>query len=191
MTLTSTWTWTSTWTQLSIEEGGRKPSSGAPPSGADEKDNAANGDGGGAAAPAAAAPAAADVKGDSSAATTDNSSNNNHGSGSGSGEGRGSNDTRPVCAAKGCEEQARTDSKYCCESCGVRAAEGELSEAILHSLEMRRGLERGRHVRETRELKTRKQHVREKIGGVGELSIGVAFTVRAVVSVCKVESTRG
>lgn len=122
---------------MSIEEGGRKPNSGSPTDQGKE----------GRAAAAAAA--------DSSAATGNSSSKISSGSGSGS-QGHGSNDSRPLCAAAGCEQQARTDSKYCCESCGVRTAEAEMAEAIRHSLEMRGGLDRGRRVRETRELKTRK-----------------------------------
>lgn len=144
---------------MSIEEGGRnKPSSGSPP-GAGEKDAAATA----AAANDAAAPTA-DGKADASAANgNSNGSRSGSGSVSGSGShGHGSNDSRPTCAAAGCDRQARTDSKYCCESCGVRTAEAEMAEAIRHSLEMRGGLDRGRRVRETRELKARKHQARRK-----------------------------
>eukprot|EP00752_Nemacystus_decipiens_P010845 g9643.t1 len=135
---------------LTIEEGGRnKPSSGSP-TGAREKHGVA-------------AASGADGKTVTSAATGKNSSNGSgsgRGSGNGSGnQGRGSNDGRPPCAAARCEQQSRTDSKYCSDSCGVRTAEAELADAVRHSLEMKGGLDRGRRVRETRELKARKQQI--------------------------------
>lgn len=93
----------------------------------------------------------ADIQGDSG------------GGGSGGGEGggsQGSKNRRPICSAEGCQQQSQTDSKFCCDECGIRHAEAKLSDALRHSVEVRVGLERGRRLRETRELKVRKQQVR-------------------------------
>lgn len=88
--------------------------------------------------------------------------NSGCGGSGGGGGGQRSKKGRPLCAADGCQQQSRTDSKFCCDACGVIHAEAMLSDALRHSLETKIGLERGRRLRETRELKTRKQQVRRE-----------------------------
>lgn len=67
-----------------------------------------------------------------------------------------------VCAAEGCEQRSRNDSKYCCEECGICSAQALLTGAVRHSLEMRVGLDMGRRLRETREFKTKKHQARRR-----------------------------
>ncbi|CBN77483.1 expressed unknown protein [Ectocarpus siliculosus] len=68
-------------------------------------------------------------------------------------------DNRPPCAAASCGRESRQDSKFCCDACGVLHAEAFLAKAIRHHVEESAGIDRGRRLRETRELKTRKQQV--------------------------------
>lgn len=65
----------------------------------------------------------------------------------------------PVCKAQWCNKHCRTDSNFCSSVCGVLHAEDLLIKSVQHTLEPRLGLERGRGLRETRELKVRRQQV--------------------------------
>jgi len=67
-----------------------------------------------------------------------------------------------ACAAAGCERPSQIDSKFCCHECGVRDSQVILARALLHSLEMGVALDRGRRLRETRELKAKKQQARAR-----------------------------
>lgn len=88
----------------------------------------------------------------------------------GDAEGATEGEVRPPCAAERCERRSRPDSRFCSDSCGVIDAEKLLAEALRHSLEERGGNERGRRILELREMKNRKQEVRNN----GRLS--VAYT---------------
>lgn len=65
-----------------------------------------------------------------------------------------------MCAAPGCERPSRKGFKFCCDDCGVYHAHASLAGGLGHSLETRVGVDRGRRLRETRELKTKKQQAR-------------------------------
>lgn len=138
--------------QLSVED--EKEASAAAAPGVDEKDGAAD--------------APDDDGGDSSSEKHDAGGAGNNSltgsGGSGSGGGQRSNDDTSACAAAGCEQQSRIDSRFCCDGCGVRDAEAVLSGVIRYTLEPKIGIERGRRLRETRELKTRKQQVKRGAG---------------------------
>ncbi|CAN0525424.1 unnamed protein product [Ectocarpus sp. 12 AP-2014] len=81
------------------------------------------------------------------------------GNSNGGNGGVGKRDNRPPCAAASCGRESRQDSKFCCDACGVLHAEAFLAKAIRHHVEESAGIDRGRRLRETRELKTRKQQV--------------------------------
>ncbi|CAN0333308.1 unnamed protein product [Pylaiella littoralis] len=91
--------------------------------------------------------------------TADAQGESGGGSGSGGGRNQRREEGRPGCAAARCQKPSRTDSKFCCDACGVLHAEAMLSDALKHTLEAKIGLERGRRLRETRELKSRKNEI--------------------------------
>ncbi|CAN0404769.1 unnamed protein product, partial [Ectocarpus fasciculatus] len=82
-----------------------------------------------------------------------------NGNGGNGGVDKRNNSSRPPCAAASCGRESRQDSKFCCDGCGVLHAEAFLAKAIRHHVEESAGIDRGRRLRETRELKTRKQQI--------------------------------
>lgn len=88
------------------------------------------------------------------------------GNSNGGNGGVGKRNNRPPCAAASCGRESRPDSKFCSDGCGVLHAEAFLAKAIRHHVEESAGIDRGRRLRETRELKTRKQQVIDERGEV-------------------------